>query len=227
MACQGFTLIELLVVVAIIVTLIAILMPALASARLQAKVVACSSNVRQYGFALQMYTSEYNGSFAASMGTGTAAYPQIEGHNETAGIAQYRRYFGPGVGGNYVYATNPSRRLPSLKVERCPTDEYVDEFHISYACVSMGYTDRRIKASFYENPQVTPIIYDSDFIRGTEYGRPFWWVDNFVFRRHNNVVNQAFVDGHVEVVKIGSRYVNNDWLWWIYTNGTPKNLAGF
>lgn len=54
----AFTLIELLVVVAIIVILIAILLPALKDARDQAKDVACRSNMRQIGMAMNIYMQE-------------------------------------------------------------------------------------------------------------------------------------------------------------------------
>jgi prepilin-type N-terminal cleavage/methylation domain-containing protein/prepilin-type processing-associated H-X9-DG protein len=54
----GFTLIELLVVVAIIALLISILLPSLAQARAQGKAVACGSNLRQMGIALQSYLQE-------------------------------------------------------------------------------------------------------------------------------------------------------------------------
>jgi len=55
---QGFTLIELLVVVAIIALLISILLPALKSARDQAKKAVCSSNLRSVVQAMINYTVE-------------------------------------------------------------------------------------------------------------------------------------------------------------------------
>jgi len=57
----GFTLVELLVVIGIIALLISILLPVMGRARKSAQTVACASNMRQLGFAFNMYVNESKG----------------------------------------------------------------------------------------------------------------------------------------------------------------------
>jgi len=57
----GFTLIELLVVISIVGLLVAILLPALAKAREQARRVLCANNARQLTFAALAYSDDFKG----------------------------------------------------------------------------------------------------------------------------------------------------------------------
>lgn len=60
---KAFTLIELLVVIAVIALLIGMLMPSLTAARERARQVVCKAQLRDIGFGLQAYASDYNDKF--------------------------------------------------------------------------------------------------------------------------------------------------------------------
>jgi prepilin-type N-terminal cleavage/methylation domain-containing protein/prepilin-type processing-associated H-X9-DG protein len=72
---RGFTLIELLVVIAIIAILAAILFPVFAQAREKARQATCQSNLKQFGLALAMYASDYDGFFPNPGGRGVRSGP--------------------------------------------------------------------------------------------------------------------------------------------------------
>lgn len=65
MRIRAFTLIELLVVVAIIVALLAILLPSMGQAIAVTESAVCRSNLRQIGAAVQAYQADHFGTFPA------------------------------------------------------------------------------------------------------------------------------------------------------------------
>ena len=64
---RGFTLMELLVVISIIALLMAILVPALNKAKVQARTVVCKTRLHHWGTMMVMYSSDYRGYLGGQM----------------------------------------------------------------------------------------------------------------------------------------------------------------
>ncbi len=76
-AHAAFTLVELLVVIAIIAILAAALLPALARAKEKGRAAQCTSNLRQWGMAYEMYADD-NQDYLPGRGQGVQALFQID-----------------------------------------------------------------------------------------------------------------------------------------------------
>ncbi|WP_252851218.1 DUF1559 domain-containing protein [Aeoliella straminimaris] len=125
---HGFTLVELLVVIAIIGILVALLLPAVQSAREAARRTSCKNNLKQLGLALLNYESAKKELPAGSLGTINTSAGYWSPH------AQMLPYFEQGTlsdlfvikaedpNGNPWTAHNTQIAETELNILRCPSD---------------------------------------------------------------------------------------------------------
>jgi prepilin-type N-terminal cleavage/methylation domain-containing protein/prepilin-type processing-associated H-X9-DG protein len=174
---QGFSLVEVLVVIGILSLLIALLMPALSKARLSARKVVCSANLKQVHQALLLY-SQANNDWMFPVGLG-------------AGLAKEQRW------PNFVFVP-PQWNPPSL---RCPADVDPAEEH-SYV-LNSHLPDYKIRFSITRGVSSAEVILMGE----KKSGEPDYYMDAregdldrvVEYYRHGFYVgsNYLYLDGHV------------------------------
>jgi type II secretory pathway pseudopilin PulG len=113
-ASRAFSAIELIVVMLVLLLLIAILIPSVGHARESSKTAACSSNMRQIGHAVQLFSQDNDG-----RGPGYAVRATPAALYSWAHILDAEVFGRTG----FAYAIGPAADNPSAKTLSCPKFE--------------------------------------------------------------------------------------------------------
>ena len=113
----GFTLIELLVVIAIIAILLAVLMPALRKVKESARVVACKSNLKNIGLAVELYLNDYERRLPPRQSSNGFLWIYADGRDREAGSG----------GGTYWGTWFRNYLKDSTEIFGCPSLQRVPE----------------------------------------------------------------------------------------------------
>lgn len=226
----GFTIVDLLVCLAVILMLIAILMPSLKQARLVGYRAVCMANEYEQGKFIERYAQENQGYFpkfqyAVSIKSDSLAMTTLTRTLDQSGLGYFQN-----------------------KVMTCPVDtdkgsisyidgKYTRSMIMSYAFnVDLLLQERR--NHMFQNPSEVVTMYDGSMsgksdggynIEGS-YAGSYDFIEHARVNRHMNMNNVLYLDGHVEkkfrflprdLATDGTTIVAANWNGWtsIYDDG--------
>ena len=226
-ATGAFSLIELLVVIAIVALLMGILLPALNGARKQAKKIACLSNMRQMGIALQAYLidSDYH------LPPSSCRISDPDQHWLRI-LARYTRedllFRCPSDDAkNFVDWDRPLDEQPDGRYSSFAVNALLDPVHYRYGGAVNRFNDvNKLRRPMYciwisEAPNTSNFI-QADHIHPESWEGSVQYAKQFVaWDRHKSTSNYLFVDGHVENLKFAQTYSWPETCYW-FPESAPK-----
>jgi prepilin-type N-terminal cleavage/methylation domain-containing protein/prepilin-type processing-associated H-X9-DG protein len=223
----AFTLIELLVVIAMIALLMGILLPSLHRARRQARKIACLSNLRQIGIALQAYLPDSEYRLPPS-----SCHVKDPNEHWLRVLTRYTREpllvrCPSDIGKEFVRWDRPLGEQTGARYSSFAVNGLLDPIHFRYGPGANRYNHvNDIRRPMYciwisEAP-------DTESFRLADHIHPELWegaVDyakRFVaWDRHEGSSNYLFADSHAEGLKFEQTYEWPGTCYW-YPEAAPK-----
>jgi len=187
---QGFTLIELLVVIAIIAILAAILFPAFARARENARRASCQSNMKQLTLGIKQYTQDYDEKFPLAINSQGTVNSDTPSTGWVIKVQPYVKSFqlfqcpSEGTPGNGTYVPDDSvkRGNNQVSANQHYTDYYVNNNispSVNVADAPPAYSYGGVLEAKVLSPSNTILIGDGSLIAGgssaeSGNGEPWW-----------------------------------------------------
>ena len=192
---QGFTLIELLVVIAIIAILAAILFPAFARARENARRASCQSNLKQIGLGIMQYTQDYDERMPLQDNDSIGSFAK-----PTTGGSSWQRCIYPYTKSWQILSCPSATRATVVD----PADNNSLTSYFSNGVIFPAGGSRSIASM--QNTAELIMLQDGRFVIDSSVNRPLldtgkyraWLYGDEVLNIHFDGGNMAFVDGHVK-----------------------------
>ena len=201
---SGFTLIELLVVIAVIAILAALIFPTFARARESAHKISCMSNVRQIGYATQMYLADNDGYYPRERDLNPIVWhintvydillPYIKNVNvfvcpsdfEAFSFQNYIDFYSR----DYLHEVTPEKAIKHISYS-------TNDALFGQGCPGTVFPRliRQSEASI-EFPADQPVWYDGTLSSIEDSHQNEWPAP--VRGRHNSGANVVFADGHTK-----------------------------
>ena len=195
-ARRAFSLIEILVVIAIIAILAAILFPAFARARENARRTSCQSNLKQIGLGIMQYTQDYDERYPYQ----AADFISDFSSSSTAVQANWQR-------GIYPYTKSwQILKCPSAKPNTVTTAGHSSSYLANGVALPYGFSR---SLSSVANTADVILLQEYLYALGASLNRPYpsnlttktytaWLYTTDIAGVHFDGSNLLFMDGHVK-----------------------------